>query len=77
MAVLATVKPKLIRNRIESLFSCPNVSVAIIEDKTKVQAKEQMKTAKLAWLLSTDDKKGAKMFRDVAMDETAVWVKIW
>ncbi len=77
MAVLATVKPKLIRNRIKSLFTPPKTSLEIIVDKTKVQANEKMKTAVFVLLISIDARKGLNKLSEAVIEERAVWVKIW
>jgi hypothetical protein len=77
MAVLAIVKPKLIRNWIETRFSFPNINLEMIVDKTNVHAKEKMKTARPMLLLSVVASKGLVVPSAVMIVDRAVWVKIW
>ena len=60
-----------------SLLSFPNIRIEIKDDKTNIQANEQMKVANSAFELMNDAKPGVKTPRDAATVVKADFVKIW
>jgi hypothetical protein len=71
------VNAKLTRNWIVSLLSFPNMKIVIRADKTNIHAKEQMKTAKSAFELSSEPKAGIQLLKEEVIVVRADCVKIW
>ena len=60
-----------------SLLSFPNIRIEIRDDRTNIQANEQMKVANSAFELMKDARPGVKPLKDDATVVRADCVKIW
>lgn len=76
-AETVNVSSKLMRNWMKILLCFPKIRFEITEDKTNIQANEQIKIAVPMFELSIDARDGAEAVKEHAIVDRAVLVKIW